>query len=212
MNPSRLLAFSLVAFLLIVVPGPSVLFIIGRAISVGRGAALLTVVGNAAGELIQLLALAVGVGAVVAASMLAFTVIKLLGAVYLLYLGVATIRARHRREPVPSRALAADHRRVLRQGMLVGLTNPKSMVFFAAVLPQFVDRSLGRVPLQLLALGLVWLGIALISDSAWALLAGRVRDWFARSPARAARVRAGGGVIMVGLGLGLALTSRTGAA
>ncbi|HUY60461.1 MAG TPA: LysE family translocator [Candidatus Dormibacteraeota bacterium] len=210
MDVTRLLAFSAVALALIVMPGPSVLFVVSRAVSLGRRAALITVVGNAVGEFGQVMAVAVGVGAVVATSVTAFTVVKLLGAAYLIYLGVGAIRRRHSDTlPRTSPTRPRSHGRVAWQGLVVGATNPKSMVFFAAVLPQFVAPGLGHVPLQLLLLGLVWVGIALLSDSAWALVAGAARSWFSRSPRRLGRVQAGGGVVMIALGVGLALTSRS---
>ncbi len=210
MDVARLLAFSAVALALIVVPGPSVLFIVSRAWSLGRQAALITVLGNAAGEFGQVVAVAVGVGALVATSVAAFTVVKLLGAAYLIYLGVQTIRRGRAGVPLPtSPAPPRSHGRIVWQGLVVGATNPKSMVFFAAVLPQFVAPGLGHVPLQLLLLGLVWVGLALLSDSAWALAAGAARAWFTSSPRRFGTAQAGSGMVMIGLGVGLVLTSRS---
>lgn len=210
MDVARLLAFSAVALALIVVPGPSVLFVVSRALSLGRQAALITVVGNAAGEFGQVVAVAVGVGALVTTSVAAFTVVKLLGAAYLIYLGVQTIRRGRAGVPLPtSPTPPRSHGRVVWQGLVVGATNPKSMVFFAAVLPQFVAPGLGHVPLQLLLLGLVWVGLALLSDSAWALAAGAARAWFTSSPRRFGTAQAGSGMVMIGLGVGLVLTSRS---
>jgi threonine/homoserine/homoserine lactone efflux protein len=97
---------------------------------------------------------------------------------------------------------------VFRQGLLVGVTNPKTLVFFAAVLPQFVDRDAGGVPLQMIVLGLLFVLIATASDCLWGLLAGGVRDWLARSPGRVAALGGTGGLTMIGLGLGLAVTGR----
>ncbi|HXZ99637.1 MAG TPA: LysE family translocator [Candidatus Binatia bacterium] len=211
MDPGRTLAFSGVAFLVILFPGPSVLFIISRSMTLARAQALLTVVGNQAGELVQVVAVALGVGTLVAVSDVAFTVVKLAGAGYLIYLGVQTIRSR--------RAASADQQgaprstswlRVFGQAFVVGITNPKTTVFFAAVLPQFVDRRLGHVPLQMLVLGLVWAAIALISDSAWALAASFARGWVGRSASLLRRLRWGSGAIMVGLGVSLALAGRSG--
>ena len=169
-------AFAGVAFLVILFPGPSVLFIISRSLSLGRMPALITVGGSALGEFVQVAAVAFGIGALVAASTVAFITIKLLGAAYLVYLGIQTIRrARHGIVPASSTSATARPQRVLWQGIVVGITNPKTMVFFAAVLPQFVVVKLGHVPLQLLILGLVWVAIALISDTAWALAASAAR-------------------------------------
>src|SRR5215469_686799 len=169
-STAHLLTFSATAFVIIVVPGPSVLLVFGRALGLGRIAGVATVVGNAAGEYVQVLAVAFGIGALVERSVLAFTVLKLAGAAYLLYLGVQAIR--HRRSLVA--ALAAPHlrksvARITLDGFLVGATNPKTVVFLAAILPQFVDRGAGNVPLQMLLLGAIFAGLALVCDSTWAL-------------------------------------------
>lgn len=200
-----LLAFAAASIALIVIPGPSVLFVIGRSLALGRLGGLLSVLGNALGLLPVVLAVALGIGTLVEQSLIVFTIIKFAGAAYLVYLGVQAIR--HRRhtavthEAVPRRS----HWRILGEGFVVGVTNPKSLVFFVAVLPQFADPS-GSVPLQLLELGVVFLVLALASDSAWALAAGSARDWFGRSPKRVERLGATGGVMMIGLGGVLALT------
>jgi threonine/homoserine/homoserine lactone efflux protein len=205
----RLLAFSLVAFGLIAVPGPSVLFVISRALSHGRRAAVITAAGNEAGELVQAAAVALGIGVVVERSVLVFTAIKLAGAAYLIVLGVRAIRDRHLLARVLDEAASPRRTgRIFREGFIVGISNPKTGIFFAAVLPQFVDRRAGHLPIQLLVLGLVFVLIALISDSVWGLVAGAARAWFARSPRRLARVGGAGGLVMIGLGARLAVTGR----
>jgi threonine/homoserine/homoserine lactone efflux protein len=205
--PGHLLTFAVMAAVLIAIPGPSVLFTVSRALTVGRRGALLTVLGNAGGLYVQVLTVALGVGAVVARSAEVFTALKLVGAAYLAFLGVQAIR--HRRLATdPRPAAVAGTYRVLREGFVVGVTNPKMIVFLAVALPQFVEPSAGRVPLQMLVLGLVVLVIALASDAVWALAAGTAREWFARSPRRVELVRGSGGVSMIGLGAGLALTGR----
>ncbi|GAA1723685.1 LysE family translocator [Isoptericola hypogeus] len=202
-----LLAFALASVVLIAVPGPSVLFVVGRSLSLGRRGGLLSVVGNELGSLVPITAVALGVGAVVAQSIVLFTVVKLLGASYLAYLGVQAIR--HRRDGTDvgadPRARPASSWTTLRQGFVVGATNPKTIVFFVAALPQFVDFHAGAVPVQMLALGLVFAMIALVCDGAWALLAGSARAWFARSPRRLSTIRATGGGMMIGLAGTLAL-------
>ena len=201
----NLLAFMLTSLVIIVIPGPSVLFVIGRAIALGRRAGVLSVVGNALGTVPALIAVAFGVGAIVASSVVAFTVIKIAGALYLVYLGIQAIRHRHAHIPgIQQRPTRA--RRLLAEGFIVGLTNPKTIAFFVAVLPQFVDPTAGPVWLQLLLLGLVFEALALASDSIWALAAGTARAWFARSPRRISTLSATGGVMMIGLGGALALT------
>jgi threonine/homoserine/homoserine lactone efflux protein len=206
---SHVLAFSLVAMAIIVVPGPSVLFVISRAMSLGRRAALMTVLGNGLGQYVQVVAVAFGIGVVVERSLVVFTAIKICGAAYLIFLGARAIRNRGRMARVLEAAAAPrSTRRILREGFVVGLSNPKSVIFFATILPQFVDRPSGHVPVQLLFLGLVFLLIALLSDSAWGMVAGAARQWFARSPRRLARIGGTGGLVMIGLGVGVALTGR----
>lgn len=201
----NLVAFMLTSLVIIVIPGPSVLFVIGRAIALGRRAGVLSVVGNALGTVPAVIAVAFGVGAIVASSVVAFTVIKIAGALYLVYLGIQAIRHRHAHIPgIQQRPTRA--RRLLAEGFIVGLTNPKTIAFFVAVLPQFVDPTAGPVWMQLLLLGLVFEALALASDSIWALAAGTARAWFARSPRRISTLSATGGVMMIGLGGALALT------
>ena len=202
----NLLAFALVSALLIAVPGPSVLFVIGRSLALGRRGGLLSVLGNAAGELLQIAGVALGLGVVLAESVLLFTVVKFAGAAYLIYLGILAVLHRRGGPAGPDTSKPATTRRILREGFIVGATNPKSVVFFVAVLPQFVDHSSGAIPVQLALLGATFLGIALVSDSVWALAAGTARQWFARSPRRVAAVTTTGGVMMIGLGGTLALT------
>lgn len=201
----NVVAFIAASVVIIVIPGPSVLFVIGRSIALGRRAGVLSVVGNALGTVPAVLAVAFGVGAIVASSVVAFTVLKIAGAVYLVWLGIQAIRHRHANVVGPSR-VAASSWTLLRQGFVVGVTNPKTIAFFVAVLPQFVDPHAGAVRSQLLVLGLIFQVLALICDSAWALAAGTARTWFARSPKRVSALSGTGGVMMIGLGGALALT------
>jgi len=203
----RLLAFTGVALALIVVPAPSVLFVISRGVALGRRAAVTTVVGNAAGVYLQVVAVAIGIGALVERSVIVFRVLSLAGAAYLVVLGVRTVRGRRELAAVLQLPVEpTTTRRILREGFVVGLANPKVIVFFAAVLPQFTDPSRGRVPLQLLVLGAVFVGIALLSDSAWGVAAGTARSWLSRSPRRLAALGGTGGLVMITLGLRLAVT------
>ncbi len=203
-----LLAFVIASILFIQVPGPSLLFTIGRALTVGRSDALLSVVGNALGLLVQVLALAVGLGAVVAASAHAFTVLKLIGAAYVVYLGVQAIRHRKDARLALDEAFPASRTHgwgSVRTGLIVGMTNPKTIVFFAAFLPQFVDGSKPAAP-QLLLLGSLFAVLAAASDSCWALASAKAKTWFARKPERLDRLGATGGLMMIGLGATLATT------
>lgn len=210
-SPERLAAFAALAFVMVAVPGPSVLFTVSRALTTGRRDALLTVVGNAFGVYLQVVGVAFGLGVLVEESATAFTVVKLLGAGYLVFLGVQAIRKRHAlsdaladRAPVTRKRTLA----VLRDGVVVGFCNPKSIVFLAAVIPQFVDHAAGGVPQQILLLGLTIPAWALVLDSCWALAAGTARTWFARSPKRLAVIGGSGGAVMIGLGASLAVTGR----
>jgi threonine/homoserine/homoserine lactone efflux protein len=199
---SSLIAFVAIAVPIILVPGPSVLFVIGRSLSLGRIGGLLSVVGNAAGALLIVLAVAFGLGLVIAQSLILFTVIKVAGAAYLIYLGIQAIAHRRARgEAITGTAALKPRWKLLIQGFLVGASNPKTIVFFVAVLPQFVDYGAGGIRWQMLELGIVFVTIALVTDSVWALAGGVARDWFARSPRRISTLGATGGVFMIGLGL-----------
>lgn len=208
-SATQFLTFGLLSVLLIAVPGPSATFVISRSLMLGRLAGVLTVLGKPAGVYLQVVAVAVGIGALVEQSVLAFTVIKLAGAVYLVYLGIQALRRRHSlAAALHSGPGTTSNRRILRDGLLVGVTNPKSIVFLTAVLPQFINRSAGQVPLQLLALGAVFIAVALTGDSVWAMAAGTARSWFTRSPRRLELIGGAGGLAMIGIGIGLAFSGR----
>jgi threonine/homoserine/homoserine lactone efflux protein len=208
-SADRLLAFGLTAFVVIVIPGPSVLFVVGRALGSGWRVAVLTVVGNALGEYVQVIAVAVGVGALAAQSVAAFTTLKLAGGAYLIYLGVKTFRERGSLAAALTGPVAStSDRRAFMDGAVVGVTNPKTVVFLAAILPQFVSRSAGAVPIQILVLGAVFAAIAIVSDTLWALAAGGVRTWFSRSHRRLELIGGAGGLAIVAVGAGLVVSAR----
>ncbi len=210
MSLSQVLAFALLSAVIIAIPGPSVLFTVGRALTVGRREALLSVAGNALGTYLQAVAVAIGVGVVVERSIVVFSVIKFAGAAYLIFLGVQAIR--HRRKV--TEALAAGiptvipSKRALRDGLVVGSTNPKTIVFLLVALPQFTNPSAGNVPLQMIVLGALFPAIALVLDSVWAFVASTARTWFSRSPRRLELVGGTGGLMMIGLGATIALNGR----
>lgn len=205
----RLLAFTVAAFLLIVIPGPSVLFVISRALAYGRRAALTTVLGGAAGSLLLASTVAFGVGAIVQTSAVVYTVVKYVGAIYLVYLGIRAFRDRRKlRDVFEEQATTASDRRTWWQGFVVAITNPKSALFFVAILPQFVDRTAGHPSLQMIELGAIFTVIVLISDSVWGIAAAKVRGWFARSERRLELVGGAAGLTMVGLGFGVAASGR----
>jgi threonine/homoserine/homoserine lactone efflux protein len=211
MSGGNVLAFAVLALVVVAVPGPSVLFTVSRALTVGRGPALLTVVGNEVGEFAQVVAVAFGVGALVERSVAVFSVVKWAGAAYLAYLGVQAVRHRSAMATaLTARTAAVRPLRAMRDGFVVGATNPKSLVVFVVVLPQFTDRTAGHLPqqAQLLLLGGLFALIALVLDSLWATAAGTAREWLARSPRRLSLVGGTSGLVMIGLGLSVAATGR----
>jgi threonine/homoserine/homoserine lactone efflux protein len=205
MSTSQVLAFAALSLVMIVIPGPSVLFTIGRALTVGRREALLSVAGNAVGAYLQVVAVAFGVGVVVERSAVVFTVVKLAGAAYLVYLGVQAFRRRRKVTDALAESVSRiGPARALRDGVIVGVTNPKTIVFMIVALPQFTDGTA-----QMLLLGVIFPAIAVLCDSVWAFAAATARTWFARSPKRLAAIGGTGGLMMIGLGASLALTNRT---
>lgn len=204
----QFLAFGVAALILIAIPGPSVMFVVGRALAHGRRTALASVVGNALGLYTVAALVALGLGQLLAASMVAFNVVKYAGAAYLVFLGVQAIRKRTRTHGPETGDTDRGFRRSVVEGYLVGVANPKGLIIFASVLPQFIDRGAGNATGQMLMLALVAFAVALVSDSTWAVLAAAVRSWFGRSPARTAAVQTVGGLSMIGLGLTVAVTGR----
>jgi threonine/homoserine/homoserine lactone efflux protein len=205
LDTTQLLTFAAMSFAIIVVPGPSVLFVIGRGVALGRRAALATVVGNAAGAYVLVLLIAAGLGPLLERSEQLLMIAKLGGAAYLLCLGIKAIR--DRRKLVDAIGTPVEPRRtsvILREGFVVGVLNPKVMLFFTAALPQFVATDGAPVPVQMAALGLVFVAIALVSDSLWGLAAGTARTWLAGRPRHLEGVGAVGGGLMIAVGIRLA--------
>jgi threonine/homoserine/homoserine lactone efflux protein len=208
-SSASLAGYALASFVLIVIPGPSVLFAVGRALAYGRRTALATVCGNAAGNYVVAACVAVGIGTLVSRSAAVFVVVKLAGALYLVWLGIQAFRRRGTLAGAFSAPAAPrSDQRAAREGFVVGLTNPKALILFGAVLPQFVDRAAGHVPVQMLLLSLVSIAIGLVSDSSWGLTASAVRAWFARSPRRFELVGGAGGLAMIAVGVTVAVTGR----
>ena len=208
-SSGQLIGFTLASLVLIVIPGPGVLFVVGRALAHGRRSALATACGHAAGNYVVAACVAVGLGAILQRSAAAFVVVKIAGAGYLVWLGIQAIR--HRKSLAEAFAVVAVPRegwRALRDGVVVGVTNPKSYILFGAVLPQFVNRAAGHVPGQMLLLALVAVLFGAVSDCGWGFAASAVRNWFARSPRRFEIVGGAGGLAMIGVGVTVALTGR----
>lgn len=208
-DPHLALSFALASVVFVLIPGPSVLFVISRGVALGRKAAVLTVLGNSAGVYLQVVAVAAGIGPVIERSVAAYNVLKLAGAAYLVWLGIDAIR--HRRDLAAALGTAIEaksSRRIVREGFVVGITNPKGIVFWTAILPQFIDPDRAAAPVQMLLLGAISVSIALLSDSTYGLLAGTARQWFSSRPRRLEVMGGTGGLVMIGLGLRLAATGR----
>jgi threonine/homoserine/homoserine lactone efflux protein len=204
-----LLTYVITIFVLIVIPGPSVLFVVSRGVALGRRAALATVLGNTLGLAVLAIIIAVGLGSIVERSVAVFTVIKLAGAAYMVFLGVRMFFDRHAlARMLDATVVPKGMQRMLREGFVVGITNPKAVILMTAVLPQFVDRGAGNVQLQFLLLAAISLVVGLFSDGAWAIVSGTARVWLARSPRRLELIGGAGGLVLVGLGVRLALTGR----
>lgn len=202
------IAFAIASFLIIIIPGPSVLFTIGRGISYGKKAALVNVAGNSVGMFTGSLAVAIGIGTFVQSSDIAYALVGVLGGGYLVYLGYDAIKTRKdvakalvtKSDPKPTKQL-------FKQGFVVGFLNPKSLVFFAAILPQFVDRSQGQIILQMIFLATVFFVIAVISDGTWGIVAGTARNWLAETPNRIEKISGAGGLIIIALGVSVIISA-----
>ena len=206
-SAGHLIGFTLASLVIIVIPGPGVLFVVGRALSHGRRTALATAAGHAAGNYAVAACVAVGLGTLLQRSAQVFIAVKLAGALYLVFLGIQAIRHRHSLASAMSSAAGpSDGWRALRDGLIVGVTNPKTFILFGAILPQFVNRGAGNVPAQMLLLALISVALGLACDSTWGLAASALRTWFARSPRRYALVGGAGGLAMIGVGVTVALT------
>jgi len=201
--PSRLPEYIVAAMVIIFAPGPSVLFVIARAIAWGRKTAVFTVAGNVTGAFALSTLVAIGLGPILQKSDLAYAAIQWGGGLYLVYLGVEAIRHRrvHAEDMRNQGDIAPGIARSMRDGFWVGALNPKGLVFYAAILPQFVDREKGNVALQLIFLGAIFSILAFISDGSWGLLAGTARQWLATDPKRLEKLRATGGTVMIILGI-----------
>jgi threonine/homoserine/homoserine lactone efflux protein len=206
-DPSRLALFVGAALVLLVTPGPAVLYITARAMSQGVRAGLVSVLAVETGNSVQVLGAAVGLAALLASSALAFSVVKLLGAGYLVVLGVRKLASGRDGTPAGGQeARPASLRAVYVQGVVVSVLNPKTALFFLAFLPQFVDPARGHVTAQMLVLGATFVALALISDGAYALLAGTVGRWLWRHPRFVRGERYVSGSVYIGLGAYTALS------
>jgi threonine/homoserine/homoserine lactone efflux protein len=205
-SASAFALFCLASVALAVVPGPAVTYIVMHSVDKGRRAGIAAAAGVASGGLVHVAAATVGLSALIASSATAFTAVKLVGAAYLIVVGIRRILGRDESEQV--QAPPVSLRRLYRQGVIVNVFNPKTALFFLAFLPQFVDTSASVAP-QVAVLGLVFAAIAFASDCAYALLADLLADRFRRSDRSAKVSRYLSGGIFVALGVTAAAAHRT---
>lgn len=198
-STSNLIGFLLLAIVIIVVPGPSVLFAIGRALVLGTRLAVLSVLGNALGVGLQIVVVSLGLGVIIQQSPPVFFAIKIIGALMISYLGVKAFLDRGKLEVVDDKS--SSQSTVVKQSIVVGITNAKTFVFFVAALPSFVSPSDGSPVIQMLLLGLIFSIIGIASDMVYAISAGKARDWLSTSKQRLERFRGAGGIALALLGL-----------
>jgi len=205
-QPQTLFVFSLAALAILAVPGPAVVYIVTRSIHQGRGAGLASVLGIHVGTLVHLTAATVGLSAILVSSATAFTVVKALGALYLIVVGIRTLLGRADEADTDPQRPPRRRRRDFAEGVVVNVLNPKTALFFLAFLPQFVDPKQGQAWEQILVLGLTFMVLGLITDSMWALAAGTAGETLRKSRRWAGVQRYVSGSVFVGLGVVTALT------
>ncbi len=199
--------FVVASLVLLLTPGPAVLYIVARSVQQGRTAGLVSVIGIHLGTIVHITAAAVGLSALVVSSALAFAIVKYLGAAYLVWLGIRALMAKHT-NPVTPVIRAKSLYLAFRDGFVVNLLNPKTAIFFLSFLPQFVDPARGAVHWQMLVLGLTFVSLGILSDGMFALIAGAAGE-FLRQSQRAQRIlRWFSGASFVGLGVSAAMASR----
>jgi threonine/homoserine/homoserine lactone efflux protein len=206
-EPTTLLLFAGAALALLVVPGPSVIYIVTRGIHQGRGAAFVSVIGVTTATLVHTVFAAAGLSAILASSAVAFSVVKYAGSAYLVFLAIRTWLDRSEEQlerPRPT----ADLRRVYLEGFLVNLLNPKTALFILALLPQFVDPARGATGVQILVLGVILASLGLISDGTYALASGSIGSWLRRRRSIAGIQRRVSAAIYAALGIGTALAGQ----
>ena len=205
MKSSLVVAFVAISLVFIVIPGPSVVFAVGRAIAGGPAVGVMTVAGNATGVFVQGLLVAIGLGAVISHLGPFATYLRVAGALYLSYLGIKTFRGRKDELHISEGAEKSSLSSIFRTGVIVGLSNPKTAIFMAAILPQFVGKTSMSPILQMIILNTIFLVMGFASDSMWAMAAGTLRRWLASSKRRLEAITGTGGVLIFSLGLYLAI-------
>jgi threonine/homoserine/homoserine lactone efflux protein len=201
-----LVLFITAALILLLIPGPAVLYIVARSVDQGRKAGLASTSGIATGTLAHVLAATLGLSALLLSSAVAYSMVKYAGAAYLFYLGIKKLRERPLADEDVRHVQALPLRRVYTQGVLVQVLNPKTAIFFFAFLPQFVNPARGHVSLQFFALGMLFTLMGLMSDSAWALTAGSAAGWLRRNRTFIRNERYVSGTVYLGLGMATAVS------
>lgn len=199
-STANLIGFTLLALVIILVPGPSVIFAIGRALILGTKAAVTSVFGNALGVGVQIVIVALGLGALIQQFDQLFIAVKLFGAGMIAYLGIKAFISRGDLD-LSAEGQPESGKSVFRQSVLVGLTNAKTFVFFIAALPTFASPELGNPTIQMLFMGVIFTVIGVSSDSVYAVAAGTARKWLASSHKRISAFRGAGGIALTLLGL-----------
>jgi threonine/homoserine/homoserine lactone efflux protein len=207
-STSNLLGFLVLAIVIIVVPGPSVLFAIGRALVLGTKLAVLSVLGNALGVGLQIVVVSLGLGVLIQQAPALFFVIKIVGALVIAYLGIKAVLDRGKLQLADEKS--SSSRAVMQQSIVVGITNAKTFVFFVAALPSFVSPADGNPIIQMLFLGLIFSIIGIASDMVYAVAAGKARDWLSTSEKRLANFRGIGGLALTLLGIYMLMDSLVG--
>lgn len=197
------------ALALLLLPGPAVLYIVTRSASQGRRAGLVSVVGIHVGTLVHIAAAVLGLSALLVASATAFSVVKLAGALYLVWLGVTTLRRRSGLVDTAAGVTVRSSRRIFVDGVVLNILNPKTAVFFLAFVPQFIDVDAGHTTVQLVVLGVLFIGLGLVTDGAYALAGGWIGGRLRRSPRLARRSETTAGTIYLGLGFATAMSARS---
>ncbi|HTW29351.1 MAG TPA: LysE family translocator [Acetobacteraceae bacterium] len=212
LHTTQLTVFFAAAFLLAITPGPGIFYVAARTLSGGRAAGLASSCGTGIGGMVHVFAGSLGVSAIVLASAELFTALKLLGATYLVWLGIRTVQAARRDAlaalAAPTAAPPVGARRAFRDGVFVEALNPKTAAFFLAFIPQFVDPAAGHVAVQFVLLGLVSVTLNTLADAAVALAASAVSRGVTARPGVVRRLREASGAGMIALGVGLALSRR----
>lgn len=205
-DPSKLPLFFVASVTIMLIPGPAVLYIITRSVDQGRTAGFISILGLHTGTLVHIVAAALGLSAILLSSALAFSVVKYLGAIYLVYLGIQKLRSHESIAPTESSAPSTNLKRIYSQGIVVNVLNPKMALFFFAFLPQFVNPHRGSVGAQMVMLGLMSIGIALFTDGTYAFLAGTLGQKLKNSQKFWRRQRYIAGSIYIGLGVTTAVS------